>query len=163
VSNEPGNPYAPPKAADDGAPAAPAAYASFDAELRGDTRGRRIAGRLMLANAALFTLAAFAPGAPPQFLSIGMDLAVGLTLVRGFGFAANLALFRLAVGMFFAVAATVSGTWQHLILAVPEAVGLVLLLLGVAGGARLIAGCVLFALYYAAQLAAVVALFAGRT
>jgi hypothetical protein len=149
------NPYAPPAA--DIAPPPP--DRSFAAELRGDTRGRRIAGILLLANAALVGFAAlFVPQAGARGISAVIDIAVAVALLRGYGSAANIALIRIAIAVVFALVAGVGGNWETFMAAVPLALAFSLLLIGNPGKARIIVACVVFGLYYLLSVAGVVML-----
>jgi hypothetical protein len=153
------NPYAAP-AAEITAPA-PDPYANIQAQLRGDTRGKRVAGVVLLVNAALVLLASFIPKAGGRPISAVIDIVVAVTLLRGYGSAAGIALFRVGLGICFSIFLAIGGDWDPLIGTVPLAVALVLLLVRNPGTARIVVGCVVFGLYVLLAVAGMVAVMTG--
>ncbi len=132
------------------------------AELRGDTRGRRVAGAFFLANAGLGVVWAFAPGTTPVVLNIVLDAVVGLFLVRGYGNAAKVGLFRIALGMFFWIVMAFQGNLDPLTNGIFHAVALTLLLIGNPGRPRFVIGCVLYGFYFLVHVVGLALLMTGN-
>jgi hypothetical protein len=147
LSNEIENPFAPPKTDASRAPVAVNAQEEFRARLRGDSRGRRVAGWFLIASAAVSVIALFAPEMRTSPLSIGLDVLVGVMLLRGYGSAANFALFRIALGLLFAIIGTFRGQSDAIVFMIPYATGFALLVIGNPGKARFVVGCVFVSLY----------------
>jgi hypothetical protein len=162
MTEGPANPYMPPASADTGMPPVADADRDIRAELRRDTRGRRVAGAFFLANAVLGVVWAFAPGTKPVVLNIVLDAVVGLLLVRGYRNAATFGFFRIALGMFIWIVATFRGNLDPLTNGVFQAVGLTLLLIGNPGRLRFVIGCVLYGLYFLMTVLGVVLLMTGN-
>src|SRR5262245_21011309 len=95
------NPYAAPAAEITGPAADP--YANIQAQLRGDTRCKRLAGAFLLVNAALVLASSFVPKGGGSPISAVIDVVVGVTLLRGYGSAAGIALVRVVLGLCFAI------------------------------------------------------------
>lgn len=95
-------------------------------------------------------------------MSIGLDVLVGVLLVRGYGSAATLALVRLGAGMFFAIVAAVGDDWDPILLSLPQIAGLVLLLVGNPGRPRFVAGCLLVAIYFIASVGTMTLVATGQ-
>jgi hypothetical protein len=169
MAHEPINPFRPPASPDVPQARGSDEYATLQERLRGDTRGRRVAGIFLLANAALATVTVFVAGMRTSPFGIGLDFLAGFLLVRGFGDAAKIALFRIVLAVFLSVTAglaadtEVAGRWDALVLNVPVAVGLILLVVGNPGKARFAAGSVLLAVVLAAHTAIVLLLATGET
>jgi hypothetical protein len=161
MPNEIMNPFEPPKTLATAARPAVTAEDDFRARLRGDSRGKRLAGWFLLASAVVSLVALFAPGMEIRPLSLVLDVIVGVVLVRGYGRAASFAVFRGALGLVLAILQGFQGKPELLVLMVPYAAGLALLAAGNPGKARLIFGCVCFGLYLAFFAAAVALAFSG--
>lgn len=161
MPNEIMNPFEPPKTFATAARTAVTVEDDFRARLRGDSRGKRLAGWFVLASALVSVVALFAPEFEIRPLSIVLDVIVGVVLVRGYGRAASFALFRGALGLVLAIVQAFQGGVELLVLIVPYAAGLALLAVGNPGKARLILGCACFGLYLLFFAAAVALAFSG--
>jgi hypothetical protein len=161
MTEGPTNPYMPPTSADTAMPPVVGAH-DLRAELRGDTRGRRVAGAFFLATAGLGVVWAFAPATTPAFLNIVLDAVVGLLLVRGYGNAAKFGLFWIAIGMFYWIVLAFQGNLDPLTNGIFQAGGLTLLLIGNPGRPRFVIGCVLYGFYFLATLLGLALLMTGN-
>jgi hypothetical protein len=161
MPNEVMNPFEPPKTLVTAAHPPVTAEDDFRARLRGDSRGKRLAGWFVLASALVSLVALFAPKMEIRPLSIVLDVIVGVVLVRGYGRAASFAVFRGALGFVLAIVLAFQGNPELLVLMIPYAAGLALLAVGNPGKARLIVGCACFGLYLVFFAAAVALAFSG--
>jgi hypothetical protein len=157
LSHEIVNPFEPPKTLEATARPAVDVQEEFRAKLRWDSPGKRLAGWFLIANAAVSAVALFAPETRVGFLSILLDVIVGFVLVRGYGSAASVALFRMVFGIFLAVVAAFQGDLDPILFMIPYATGLMLLVIGTPSRVRIVLGCAFFGLYLI-SFAAIVAL-----
>lgn len=167
MSDQEQNPYAPPIAShevsEEKRPPPPLGVA---------TKGQRVAGALLIANAALIVLSMVVTAGTPEtsagtpggsLLPAAIDLGIGVSLVSGKSTTARWAVLRAGVGLVvWAGVQATKGEWILVALQTLVCASFLVLLIGNAGRARIAAGATAFGLYALVSLVGLVALASGH-
>jgi hypothetical protein len=166
MSNQDQNPYAPPTASyeppEDRRPSRPTDVA---------TRGQRLAGALLIVNAALVFIDAVistgtpeAGAAPPGmgFVPAMIDVGIGVSLLSGSRKTLRWAVIRVVIGLVvWSGMQLVRGEWILMVLQALVGASFLLLLIGDAGRARIAVGASAFGLFTLVSLLGIVVTVSG--